>query len=133
MSLFSPNCTDFIQFLFKSIIFQKKFCKIMSQFFEGGGGRFFFIFVTISNVTITLGRGGVSPNLIKVINFTVYFFLAGFPWVWGRFQKSVEFSILRLALYLLSAWGEFRRPVGGVVFTAHRGGFRQCGLRCRPK
>ena len=41
----------------------------MSQFLEGGGvgGKFFFIFVTI-----TLEEGGVSPNLINVISFTVF-------------------------------------------------------------
>ena len=32
----------------------------MSQFLEGGGGRIFFIFVTISYVTITLGGDGVN-------------------------------------------------------------------------
>ena len=42
----------------------------MSQFFVGGRGSIFFIFVTISYVTIILG--GVCPNLINVITFTVF-------------------------------------------------------------
>ena len=36
-------------------------------FLEGGRGDFFIF------VTITLGGGGVSSNLINVINFTVFF------------------------------------------------------------
>ena len=61
--------SDFIQFLFKSINIKKNL--------RGGGGKI-FNFATISYVTITLGGSGVSPNLINVINFTV-FFSAGFP------------------------------------------------------
>ena len=51
----------------KSIIFKNFFCKNMSQFLVGGGGGRIFIYVTIF-----LGEGGVSPNLINVINFTVF-------------------------------------------------------------
>ena len=50
----------------------------MSQFLTGGGGEDFFIFVTISYVIITLGGGGVSPKLINVTHFTL-FFIGGFP------------------------------------------------------
>ena len=61
--------------LLKSIIFLKKtFAKICLNFLRVVGGRIFFIHVTISYATITLGEGGVSPNLINKINFTVYFY-----------------------------------------------------------
>ena len=52
----------------------------MSHFLKGGEGvGFFFIFVTISYVTLTLGGGGVRPKLINVTLFTV-FFIEGFPY-----------------------------------------------------
>ena len=43
----------------------------MSQFLEGGGARFFLL---LSQFLMSqLPWGGVSPNLINVINFTVLF------------------------------------------------------------
>ena len=69
---FSSNCTDFCSYTFKHLL------KKCHNFFKGGRGLNFLYFVTIFYVTITLGVGGVSPNLINVSNFAV-FFLEPFP------------------------------------------------------
>ena len=55
-----------IHHFFKKKVLQNNFT------ISWGGGGGFFIFVKISYVAITLGEGGVSPNLTNVINFTVF-------------------------------------------------------------
>ena len=65
---FSSNCTDFCSYTFKHLL------KKCHNFFKGGRGLNFLYFVTIFYVTITLGVGGVSPNLINVSNFAVFLF-----------------------------------------------------------
>ena len=72
----------------------------MSQFLKGGRGQDFFYFCHYFLCHSYPRGGGVSPKLINVTHFTV-FFIAGFPKGSHQKKKCVKKEIVLIYLYPL--------------------------------